>query len=281
MLPGKRFAPPISSFHKPMAVEQAEHPDDLETTEDAFLGGRLTLAQMRRGSRAGIDAIFLAAACPAEPGHRILDLGSGSGIVALAIASRVGGTEVAGIEIDPDLRALALDNAARNSLQARSSFICGDITGPASRLFEAGLAPESFDHAVANPPFLSAGEARLPANESLKRAHALGPGDLERWIKCLAVFVKPGGSATIVHRADALPQLLTYCEGRFGGLTVYPLFPREGTAASRVLVQGRKGSRAPLRILQGIVLHNAGSDYTPEAQNILREGRSLDVMSGK
>ena len=249
----------------------------LETTDDAFLGGRLMIRQVRHGSRAGIDAVFLAAACPAGQGQTVLDIGSGSGIVALAVARRVDGVDVAGLEIDPQLCALSADNAERNKLAARARFICGDATGQAAGLFEMGLAPDSFDHAVANPPFLLEQETRSPPDEMLRRAHVMRPGDLERWVRCLAIFVKPGGSVTIVHRADALPQLLEHCSRRFGDLSVYPLFPRQGSPASRIIIQGRKGSRAPLRLLSGLTLHQAGRDFTPEAQAILRDGATLDV----
>ena len=251
------------------------------TTEDAFLGGRLTVEQTLTGSRAGIDAVFLAAACPAKAGETVLELGAGSGVVALAIAARVEGVRVTGIEIDSELSALAARNAERNGLGDRAHFICGDVAAPLSRLIDARLKPDSFDHAVANPPFLSHGETRLPADEKLRRAHALRPGELEKWVRSLAAFVRPGGTATIVHRADALPDLLKHCAGRFGGLTVFPLFPREGETASRVLVQGIKGSRAALRLLPGMILHDEGHTFTSEAQAILRHGAGLDVRTGK
>jgi tRNA1(Val) A37 N6-methylase TrmN6 len=248
---------------------------NLETTEDAFLGGRLVIEQVKHGSRAGVDAVFLAAACPADSGEQVLELGSGSGVVALAIAARVKGTRGMGVEIDPALRDLAERNAERNGLGDHASFICGDVTGPASELIASGLTPDSFDHAVANPPFLSAGRARLPANDRLRRAHALGEGDLKLWIKCMGTFVRPGGTMTIVHRADALPQLLDACKGRFGGLSVLPLHSRPNIAANRIILQGRKGSRAPLRLCPGIILHNDGRGFTDMANSILREGKGL------
>jgi tRNA1(Val) A37 N6-methylase TrmN6 len=251
------------------------------TTEDAFLGGRLTIEQTLTGSRAGIDAVFLAAACPAKPGETVLELGSGSGIVALAIATRVEGAAVTGVEIDPELCSLAARNAGRNGLSQRARFVCGDVAAPLSRLMSDTLRPDSFDHAVANPPFLAIGDTRPPADDKLRRAHALEPGELERWLRTLAAFVRPGGTATIVHRADALPELLKHCAGRFGGLAIYPLFPRQGEPASRILIQGIKGSRAPIRLLPGMVLHEGGRAFTAEAQAILRHGAGLDVAGGR
>ncbi len=249
----------------------------METTEDAFLGGRLTVAQPRRGSRAGVDAVFLAAACPVKAGEDVLELGSGSGVVSLAILERVEGARARGVEIDPDLCTLADENALRNGLQDRASFTCGDVAASAALLAAAGLRQDGFDHAVANPPFLTAGEARLPRDARLRRAHAQEAGALDRWIRCMAAFVKPGGSMTVIHRADALPQLLECCGGRFGGLAAFPLFSREGEPAIRVILQGRKGSRAPMTLLQGMILHESGRDFTPEAQAVLRDGKGLNI----
>ena len=245
------------------------------TTLDAFLGGQIWIEQVKQGSRAGIYAVFLAAACPVEAGERVLELGSGSGIVSLAIARRVEGAGVTGVEIDPELCRLAACNAGRNGLEDRAAFICGDVTGAASRLFAEGLAPDSYDHAVANPPFLVSGQARLPQDARLRRAHTHETGDLERWVKCMATFVKPGGSITIIHRTDVLPQLFDACSGRFGALTVYPLYPRPNSAANRIILQGRKGSRGPLKLLQGMALHESDRDFTAEADEILRGGQGL------
>jgi tRNA1(Val) A37 N6-methylase TrmN6 len=249
----------------------------IETTDDAFLGGQLTIEQAVHGSRAGMDAVFLAAACPVKSGERVLEAGSGSGVVALAIARRVGEVAVSGIEIDAAMCELARRNAARNGLIADAEFFHGDVTAPLSQLFALGLAPDSFDHAVANPPFLETGQARLPPEPSLSRAHAAASGDLEGWIKCLAAFVKPRGTVTIVHRADAVPRLLVALNGRFGALTLFPLFPREGAPAVRILIQGRKASRARLRMMPGMVLHGAGNAFTPAAQAILRDVAALEL----
>ena len=249
----------------------------METTDDAFLGGKLVIAQAVHGSRAGLDAVFLGAACPAKARDRVLDAGSGSGIVGLAIARRVQGVNVTGVEIDADLCELARRNAARNGLADRAAFHQGDLSAPPGQLFTLGLGPDSFDHAVANPPFLETSKARLPRGPMLGRAHASAPGELESWIKCLAALVKPRGTVTIIHRADALTRLLGFLRGRFGELAVYPLYPREGAAATRILIQGRKGSRAPLRLMRGMVLHGAGNGFTAEAEPILRSGAGLEL----
>jgi tRNA1(Val) A37 N6-methylase TrmN6 len=81
----------------------------------------------------------------------------------------------------------------------------------------------------------------------------------------------------LVHRAALLPRLLEAAEGRFGALAVFPLFPRAGAPATRLILSGIKGSRAPFRLLPGLVLHGEGSAFTREAAAVLRHGAGLDV----
>ena len=86
------------------------------TRDDAFLGGRLTLRQPARGYRAGADAVMLAAACPAQPGQRVLELGCGAGVALFCLGARVRGLSLTGLERQPALADLARHNAAATGL---------------------------------------------------------------------------------------------------------------------------------------------------------------------
>jgi tRNA1(Val) A37 N6-methylase TrmN6 len=253
----------------------------LATTEDAFLGGALRIRQPEEGPRAGLDAVFLAAACPARPGETLLEAGAGCGIVSLAVAKRVPGVGVTGVEIDPQLAELANRNAAANGLTLSVCFIEGDVTQPSSAFEALGLTTSGFDHVLANPPFLTAGEARLPPGDRLRRAHAAEPGEWDGWVRFLAAFARPKATLTLIHRADALPRLLPLLEGRFGGLILCPLFPRPGEPANRLIIRGIKGSRAPLQIRAGLILHRAEGGFTAAAEAILRHGAGLEVDAAK
>ena len=82
----------------------------LETTRDRFLGGALEVIQPRTGYRAGMDAVLLGASIRAEAGQQVLDVGCGVGTAGLCLASRVSGAQVTGIELQPELHALASQN---------------------------------------------------------------------------------------------------------------------------------------------------------------------------
>ncbi len=79
------------------------------------------------------------------------------------------------------------------------------------------------------------------------------------------------GVLTVIQRAAKLPEILAALEGRLGGVEVFPIRPRAEEPAKRVLVRARKGSRAPLRLLRGLDLHDSSAaKHTPETEAILR-----------
>ncbi len=251
------------------------HPREKDWSDDAFLGGRIQALQPRSGYRAGIDAVLLAAAVPAVGGERIIEAGTGVGVAALCLASRVENLTVTGVEVQPQLCEAARDNAARNRLDHRVAVVQGDVCAGAKATDSTGLKPESFDRVFANPPYFQAGQVRLPPDPVRARSHAAEPGDLDRWMRFMVSMVRPSGTMTLIHTAEALPRLLAACENRFGGLHIVPIHPRPGTAANRVVLHGTKASRAPVRLMHGVCLHRPDGSYEPEIENVLRFGAAL------
>jgi tRNA1(Val) A37 N6-methylase TrmN6 len=251
----------------------------MRTTDDAFLGGALNILQPQEGYRAGLDAVLLAAAAPVEAGldQHVLDVGAGAGVVGLAVARRVTDAAVTLVERDAELAALARANITRNDLSTRVEISEADVTRPLRELEDLAPLAESFDHVLANPPFHTEGRGTAAGDAKKAAGHAMPDGNLERWVRFMAAMARPGGTATLVHRAEALGEILQALEGRFGGILVLPLHPTEGEAAGRVLVQGTKGSRAPLRLIAGLVLHNPDRGFRPEVEAILRNGAPLDL----
>jgi FkbM family methyltransferase len=246
-------------------------------TLDAFLGESLRILQPASGYRAGVDAVLLAASVSIPTGSPItvLDCGAGVGTVGLCVAARCPDVCVTLVEREPALLELARRNIAENTLQDRVTAVQGDVTAPALRADAPALAPESFDHVLANPPFhddATGTEARDP----LKRAsHAMHASALDSWVRFAARTTKPGGRVTMIHKADALAALLDALKDRFGALSITPIHPYAGNPAIRVLVSGIKGSRAPLTLHPPIILHDPGGAFTPYVGRILRQGAPL------
>jgi hypothetical protein len=134
-----------------------------EFTEDGFLGGQLRLRQLKSGHRAGHDAVLLAASTPARSGDRVADFGAGVGAAGLSVARRVAGIKLLLVEIAPQLAELARANASANGIAAETIVL--DVTGGADTFAAAGLAPDSIDVVLMNPPFAARGEGIGPCRD--------------------------------------------------------------------------------------------------------------------
>ena len=251
------------------------------TSADDFLGGRLSVLQPRRGHRAGSDAVFLAAAVPARGREHVLDVGAGMGVAGLCVLARVPNAKLTAVEIDAGLCRLAAENAARNGFGARFAAINADVTLPGKALAALGLRRDGYAQVMANPPFYTEGSTRPARDPRRAAAHVMGGQGLAAWMRFFAAMAAPGASLTLIHRPDSLGQLLELLDGRFGGATVFPLFPKPDEPASRIILQAMKGSRAPLSLLPGLVLHEDDGRYTAQAESVLRGGERLDLGLGK
>jgi tRNA1(Val) A37 N6-methylase TrmN6 len=242
-------------------------------TEDAFLGGRLKLVQPERGFRAGIDSVLLAASIPCNKGEALFEAGLGAGVAALCVAARVPAVRITGVEITLSYAMMAEQNARRNGFAESIRVIHGDVK-EALRHLADWPAHGSFNHAFANPPFFEDGTMTPSPNILKAAATSFAPDDIELWLKVLNVMLMPRGTATVIYRSESLGRLLAAMQGRFGDILVAPVHGRDTMAASRVVVQGVKGSRGPLQILPGLVLHSRGAQFTPQAEGILRDGQA-------
>lgn len=241
-------------------------------TEDGFLGGRLRILQPEKGFRAGIDSVFLAATIPCMTGETVFEAGIGTGVAALCTIARSPEIHLTGIEIAARYAMLCEENAKRNGYANNLRVIHADVKDALRKDLASMPTHGSFSHAFANPPYFEDGKS-TPSPVLLKaQAHAFGPDDLDLWVRVLHTMVTQRGTATVVHRADSLGKLLQVMEDRFGDIRIAPLYAREGTAASRVIVQGVKGSKAPMQLLPGLILHDQNAQFTPEADAILRDG---------
>ena len=250
--------------------------DAVETTppdivENGVLNGRVRLRQPARGYRAGMDAALLAAAVPAEAGQRVIEAGCGAGAVLMQIAARRPDVVLTGLERDPAMAALAVENAALNGVAATTAIRQGDVAAG----FRA-LGVEPGDWAVSNPPFFyDAGALRAPAEG--KRGAWMADDGLKVWTDFLLKAVKEGGRIVVVHRADRLADLLALLGEKAGSFAVRPVYPYADEPAKRVLVHAVKTGRAPLRLLPPLVLHDRnGAKHTDQAEAILRGQAALD-----
>lgn len=239
-----------------------------------MLGGRVRLAQPVYGYRVAIDPVLLAASIVADAGERILDAGCGTGAAALCLAARTENCAVTGVELDTELAALARSNVAANGMSGRIAI--------AETSFDAYAAANqgAFDQVMSNPPFYEGERHTRSPRETKAAAHGEQTLDLAGWIKAAAAALKSGGRLTLIHRADRLGDILSAFEGRFGAVIIFPLWPKVGSEAKRILLTAAKGRRTLPRLLPGLVLHQADGAYTAQTETILRDAAPLDFGQG-
>lgn len=246
----------------------------MRQTCDAFLGGRLQIAQPARGFRAGVDAVLLAAACPAQAGESVLELGCGVGVASLCLGHRVA-VRLSGVEVQAEYAALARGNGPRNGIEF-------EVFEADLRALPAALRQRSFHHVIANPPYFD--RKRGNAADDAGRDMALGgQTPLADWLAVAAKRLRPKGYLTMIQRMERLPEMLAELPAVMGSAQVLPIAARQGSAPHLVLLQARKEGRALFRMAAPFVMHEGlrhekdGEDYTEKTRKILREGHHLPI----
>jgi tRNA1(Val) A37 N6-methylase TrmN6 len=241
----------------------------LDVTHDHLLGAGVAITQPAEGCRVGTDAVLLNAAVLENRG-RLLDLGAGVGGVALCVAHRLDRLQVTAVEIDPHLAALARHNAGANRLGDRVRVLTADI---------AHLPPllaDSFDHVVSNPPYHYPAGTK-PDHHRRQRAHMADGDGLDGWVRAAVWAAKSRGRISFICRADRGAELIhLFAVAGAGEAVVFPLWPRAGVPAGRVIVSVRKRVAGPGAILPGLVLHNADGSFTAAASAIMK-GAALPI----
>lgn len=247
--------------------------DEAALSRDAFLGGGLAVWQPRRGYRAGVDPVLLAAAVPAIAGQSVLELGCGVGVASLCLGRRVPGLRLYGVELQGDYAALAQRNALENNVALA-------VTEADLGALPDALRMLSFDHVMMNPPYFER-QNGTESDEPGRDVALSGDTPLADWLQVAARRLGPKGVLTLIQRVDRLPEVLAGLHGRLGSVTVLPLVARAGAAPDLFILQARKSGRAPFRILPQLVMHDGiehtrdGESYSVRVTEILRNGAAL------
>ena len=245
-----------------------------KTTRDAFLGGKIEILQPSgKGHRAGLDAILIAASLPQKISGTVADLGSGSGIAGLASIALRPDLKTMLVENNPLMAQLAFQTSklAKNSaLSARIHVLEADVTLSGAKRESAGLITNSCDYVILNPPYNDRGSNRASSDLMRADAHLMGEGGLDAWMRTATSILKPRGMLVMIYRSQSIGQIIAATQGRFGGLTIMPIYSRANEPAKRLLIRATKGSKAPIIFAPALIVHNNDGSFTPEADAVLK-----------
>ena len=242
-----------------------------EITKDSFLGGGIEIWQPKKGYRAGIDPILLAASVNVSAGQKVLDLGCGVGTASFAIGYRVKNVELYGIEIQKVFADLADLNSKENGIELQVE--CSNISNLSSN-----ITSKNFDHVIANPPYFDRNSSVRGINSSKEKSF----GDtrpISEWLKVAAKRAKPKGFVHFIVRSDRLMEIFTNMPNSLGSLVITPVISRKNQNAKLTILHAKKNGRAGFVISSPIILHPLKNDsqekYVPEVDQVLRNGASL------
>ena len=234
-------------------------------TIDRVFGGRVAVVQRRGGFRFSLDSLLLARFVEIRGRERIVDLGTGNGVVALSLAAWNDSVEVVGVELQEAMVARALRGAALNGLEERVRVVACDV-----RQVERRLAPGSFDAAVCNPPYRPRRSGRVnPDPERLLARHEV-EGGLADFVRAGACLLRRRGRICFVYPSERAVEL-------FSVMRRHRLEPRRarfvhsfgGTPATLVLAEGVKEAGAALTVLPPLVIYRSEDRYTDEMAELL------------
>jgi len=230
---------------------------DGETLDDLRPG--LKILQGKTGYRFSLDPVLLCGFARIRPQDRVLDLGTGAGVIPLLLASRHASVQIVGVELQEDLADRARRSASLNRLEKRIEVVCGDMRDPG---LLSGFKP--FTVVLSNPPYRPAGTGRLaPGSERAAARHELS-GSLEDFVGTAAQHLDDGGRFFMVHLAERLTDVL--CAMRLNRLEPKRLrlvLSRAEEAARLILVEGRKGAKPGLAVESPLVIYH-GEGYSSE-----------------
>jgi tRNA1Val (adenine37-N6)-methyltransferase len=243
---------------KPVRVE-------VDETLDSWGKGALRIIQKKTGYRFSIDALILFDFVQIKEGSRVLDLGTGSGILALLLAKAYPLSWITALELSPELMDLAYRNRVLNELGDRISLIQGDLCQLPSFLKKG-----QFDAVVSNPPFRPLACGRVNPNPQKALARHEIRGTLNQWLKAVAHGLKDGGKWVVIYPAWRLVSLLSLSrQHRLEPKRIQFVHSFPGKEAEWVLMEAVHQGKEELKIVPPLVVYQETGVYSPPLQKLI------------
>lgn len=214
------------------------------------------------GYRYSIDALLLAGFVKSRSGNKkLLDIGTGSGIITLLISKRFPDWEFSAVEIQKDLHDLAVENFSLHDLKV--SMIAGDY-----REIEG---QDRYDLIVSNPPYYNHGHQ--PHNEQVAIARHEVAGDMESLIKKAKKILKGGGYFYVIYPADRLGELMAKLSNeKLQPYALKVIYPKPGMEATLVMVVAKKNHKGRLQVLSPLYIGDKTGEDTKEIKDLYEKG---------
>lgn len=208
----------------------------------------------------GMDAVLLANFATTKPKDKVIDLGTGTGVIPILMEGHGKGSHFTGLEVQEYSADMAKRSVSYNSLEDKISIVQGDIK-EVSKLF----APASFDVVTSNPPYIEGSHglenSLLPKN--IARHEILV--NLEEVISAAAYLLKEGGNFAMVHKPFRLAEIIRLLSKyRLEPKRICMVQPYEDKEPNMLLIEGFKGGKPMVKVEPSLIVYNKDGSYTKE-----------------
>ena len=212
----------------------------------------------------GMDAVLLSGFARVKRGEKVLDLGTGTGIIPILLEAKTDGEHFTGLEIQPESADMASRSVILNQLEEKISIVTGDIKD-ASKIFGAS----SFDIITTNPPYMIGEHGIQNGADAKTIARHEVLCTLDDILAQSAKLLKNGGRFYMVHRpfrlAEIFSKMVAYKIEPKRMQLVYPYADKE---PNMVLIEGLRGGRSRLTVEKPLIVYKSEGEYTDEIYDI-------------
>lgn len=212
----------------------------------------------------GVDAVLLSGFSCAKKGEKVIDLGTGTGIIPILMEAKTDGEHFTGLEIQAESAEMAKRSVCLNDLDEKIDIVCGDIK-EADKLFKAG----SFDVVTSNPPYMNDGGGLKNdyGPKAIARHELLC--SLDDVAKAAAWLLRFGGRLYMVHRPHRLADIIcTLREHRLEPKRLRFVQPYADKEPNMVLIEASKGGKSMVKVMPPLIIYKEDGTYTEETLEI-------------
>jgi len=225
-------------------------PPSPDETLDTFFDGRLQILQKKKGYRFSIDAVLLGQFSRIRKNEKVIDLGTGCGILPLLLSQNTKAHSFVGVEIQKELTELANKNVRLNHLEDRVWILQKDF-----RELKETFPPGSFDVVLSNPPYRKYRTGRVnPAMDKAIARHEI-KGTLEDLISIASYLLPPKGRCYLIFPALRTVDLLVVLRSqKLEPKRLQFVHPHVGEEAKFILSESIKDSGVELKVIDPLIL---------------------------
>lgn len=212
----------------------------------------------------GMDAVLLSGFATAKKGDKVLDMGTGTGIIPILMEAKTEAEHLTGLEIQPESADMALRSVQLNGLEEKISIVTGDIK-EAKNLFPKA----SFQVITSNPPYMIGqhGLVNPHSEKAIARHEVLCT--LEDVIGNAAALLVPGGHFYMVHRPFRLAEIMTtLVKYRLEPKRMQLVYPYIDKEPNMVLIEAARGGKSRLQVEKPLIVYEKPGVYTQEIYDV-------------